>query len=64
MTKRHTWNDLEALRDDWERVFWESMAMGFEIDPAQVPMMRRCIRERSREPLRRYVASIPPDVVY
>ena len=54
----HTWADLEALSPEWEAVFGESIPMGFEIQPEQVPMMRQCIREKSREPLRNYIESI------
>ena len=30
---KYDWKDLEDLRDDWFRVFGESMGMGFEITP-------------------------------
>ena len=62
--KRSTFAEIEALRDDWERTFGEPMPWGFEITEPQVPMMRRCIRERSRKPLERYIASLPPGVVF
>ena len=55
---------LEALRRDWERTFGESMPFGFEIGPEQFPMMRECIRRRSKAPLEAYIASIPAGVVY
>ena len=53
--------DLDALREQWEAVFGERMPWGFEIKEAQVPMLRRCIRLRSQEPLKRYVASLGDD---
>ena len=54
----YTMDDLEALAPDWERVFGEDMAMGFEIQPAQVPMLRECIRLRSQAPLEAYIESL------
>lgn len=64
MARYPTFDEIEALREDWERTFGEPMPWGSEINEPQVPMMRRCIRERSQEPLRRYVESLPPGVVY
>ena len=64
MAERHTWNDLEALREPWAEVFGEPMGFGFEIGPEQFPMMRECIRTRSKAPLEAYIASIPAGVVY
>ena len=64
MAERHTWEDLEALREPWEATFGGTMPFGFEIGPEQVPMMRECIRTRSREPLKAYIASISAGVDY
>lgn len=57
----YTWADLDALREQWERVFEETMPYGFEIGPEQVPLMRECIEKRSREPLEKYVREITAD---
>ena len=54
---KYDWKDLEALRDDWWRVFGESMAMGFVITPEQVPMMKECIEKESQKPLQDYIDS-------
>ena len=64
MAERHTWEELEALREPWEATFGEPMGFGFEIGPEQVPMMCECIRTRNKAPLKAYVAAIPAGVVY
>ena len=56
----YSWEDLEALRPEWERVFNTGMPMGFEITPDQVPMMKQCIEEKSEAPLEAYIASLDP----
>ena len=58
MAETYTIDDLAALAPQWEEVFGEPMSMGFEIGPGQVPLMKRCIREKSREPLREYVKAL------
>ena len=60
----YTWEDLEALEDDWLALFGDPMPKGFEITPSQVPLMRRCLVERSTVPLNRYVESLDPLVSY
>ena len=60
----YTLDDLAALSPRWESVFGESLPMGFEITPAQVPMLRRCLRERSHEPLEEYIESLGDDIDY
>ena len=59
-----TENDLDRIRLEWERIFGEGMPWGFEVGPAQVPILRRCIEQRSMQPLNDYVRSIPDDVTY
>ena len=57
--------DLLALQDEWEAVFnGETMPWGFEVGPEQVPILRECIRKRSRRPLDAFVRSLPKDRVY
>ena len=56
--------DLVALRDEWRRVFGESMGMGFEITPEQVPMMKKCIETGSQKPLDDYIDSLPENTTY
>ena len=51
----YTWEDLEALEPQWEALFGEGLPKGFEITPSQVPLIRRCLAERSTVPLDRYV---------
>ena len=60
----YTWDDLEALVPEWERIFGETMPRGFEIGPSQVPIIRECIEKRSQEPIIRYVKSLPPDLMF
>ena len=60
----YTWQDLEELRPEWERIFGGAMPYGFEVGPGQVPMMRECIEKQSRQPLSAYINSLPPDRSY
>ena len=46
----YTMDDLLALQPDWLETFGEDLAYGFEIMPPQVPMLRQCLREKSRAP--------------
>ena len=50
------WLKLEDLAPQWEEAFGEPMPMGFEVTPDMIPLMRRCIREKSMEPLDAYLA--------
>ena len=59
----YTMDYLVALAPEWKRVFGEDMAMGFEIQPAQVPKLRQCLREKSRVLLKVYIATLS-DKVY
>ena len=61
---KYDWKDLEDLRDDWFRVFGESMGMGFEISPEQFPMMKKCIETKSKKLLEEYIDSLPEHIVY
>ena len=63
-TPTYTTEDVDALRCEWERTFGEPMSWGFEINEPQIPMLRRCIRQRSKKPLERYIASLPRERVY
>ena len=60
----YTWEDLENLAPEWRRIFGEDMAMGFEVTPYQVPIIRECIRTKSQKPLDDYVMSLPKDEQY
>ena len=61
---KYGWEDLEALREDWFRVFRESMPMGFIIIPEHVPMMKKCIETKSKQPLEEYIDSLPEHTDY
>ena len=61
---KYNWEDLESLREDWFRVFGESMPMGFMISPEQFPMMKKCIETKSQKPLEEYIDSLPEHIVY
>ena len=54
----YTMDDLLALQPDWLETFGEDLAYGFEIMPPQVPMLRQCLREKSRAPLRAFIATL------
>ena len=56
----YTWSDLDALAHAWAETFGESLPMGFEVGPEQVPVMRECLRLRSQRPLEDYVRSLDP----
>ena len=60
----YTWADLIALEAEWLALFGDPMPKGFVITPSQVPLMRRCLAERSKVPLKRYVESLDPLVSY
>ena len=64
MAKTYTMVDLVRLAPRWEKVFGDTMPMGFEVGPEQVPIIERCIREKSREPLAEYVATLPAGTLY
>ena len=57
-------DDFMEMREDWEAIFGESMPWGFEIGEDQIPILRQCIAKRSREPLKAYIATIPPGTLY
>ena len=50
--------EVEALRRKWEEVFGELMPWGFQIRLGQVPMLRKCVAERSKQPLIEYTKSL------
>ena len=56
--------DIEALRDQWDELFGEPVPMGWQIGPAQVPILRECIKKKSQKPLEDYIDSIPKDRDY
>ena len=64
MAKTYTMDDLASLAPQWEEVFGEPMSVGFEVGPEQVPVIERCSREKSREPLAEHVATLPAGTSY
>ena len=64
MANTYTMADPERLGPQWEKVFGDTMPMGFEVGPEQVPIIERCIREKSRELLAEYVATLPAGTSY
>ena len=60
-TKTHDWKDLDALREPWRKTFGEGMGYGFEIGPAQVPIMKKCLRLKSQKPLNDYLKELLKD---
>lgn len=59
-----TENDLDRIEPEWERIFGERMPRSFEVGPAQVPILRCCIEQRSMQPLHDYLRTIPDDIAY
>ena len=57
-------SELDELRNEWEAVFGDGMPWGFGIGYDQIPILRQCIAERSKEPLRTYWASQPAGTVF
>ncbi|MDE0409892.1 MAG: hypothetical protein OXN81_18745 [Alphaproteobacteria bacterium] len=53
--------ELDELREDWAAIFHEPMPWGFGIGEEETPLLRRCVEERSREPLDRYVRALLSD---
>ena len=51
-------DDLEALRPGWLETFGEDLPFGFEIQLAQVPMLRQCLREKSQAPLDAFIRTL------
>ena len=53
-------NEKEAqvlfdLQEEWQRVFGEGMPWGFEIGEQDIPLLQRCVKNRSRVELERLV---------
>ena len=58
-------DDLFALEPEWYEVFPDyELAMGFEIGPDQVPLLKECIQTKTTKPLEDYLANLPTDRVY
>ena len=55
MTTGKEWLELEDLAPEWQAIFGEPMPMGFEVTPDMIPLMKRCIREKTMEPLDAYL---------
>ena len=62
--KTYDWEDLDDLRELWENTFGETMPYGFEVGPAQVPIMKEWLRLKSQKPLNDYIKGLPPDRVF
>ena len=54
----YTMDDLLALQPRWLETFGDDLAYGFEIMPPQVPMLRQCLREKSKAPLRAFIKTL------
>ena len=57
----YTYDDLEALAPEWERVFHEVMPMGFVVTPEHVPVIRQCIAQENQRPLDEYIEQHWPE---
>ena len=56
-----TWEDLEAVRQQWQETFGEQMPFGFEIGYDDIPLLRRCIAEKSMKPLDDHIEDLLKD---
>ena len=54
----YTMDDLLALQPRWLETFGDDLAYGLEIMPPQVPMLRQCLREKSKAPLRAFIKTL------
>ena len=48
----------------WVEVFGETPPWGFEVTEGQIPILLLCIEKRSQKPLKKYIASLPDDIVF
>ncbi|MCY4607493.1 MAG: hypothetical protein OXD40_02695 [bacterium] len=64
MPDSYTMTDLIALMPAWEKTFGEDMPFGFEVRPAQVPIIKECIAKRSQEPLNAFIRGLGTDVTF
>ena len=62
--RRRLMRVLDDLQDEWRRVFGEELARGFVIGIAQVPLIERCLRERSQTSLNEYIQGLDPNRDY
>ena len=53
--KTYDWDDLHALMDRWEKTFGETLLIGFEVGPGQVPIIKKCLRLKDQKPLDDYI---------
>ena len=53
----YSWEELDLLAEQWQRVFGAELVTGALVTPDQVPIVRRCIREESMGPLNDWIAS-------
>ena len=56
---RKEFEKVEALREKWEEVFGDNMPWGFAIGMRQIPMLRKCVEDRSKDPMIAYSHSLP-----
>lgn len=58
MAETYSWADLETLDPEWQEIFGEPIPRGFGVMPAQVPIIRECIAQRSQAPLEAYIKGL------
>ena len=62
--RRRLMRVLDDLQDEWKRVFGDELARGFVIGIPQIPLIERCLRERSQTPLNEYIQGLDPNRDY
>lgn len=55
------WSELFALARAWKRRFGENLGVGFEIGPADVPLIRQCLDQGSTQPLEDHIRRLLSD---
>ena len=63
MDETFGWADLEALDPEWIDIFGDTIPRGFGVGPAQVPILRECIEQRSQAPLEACIEGLGTDIV-
>lgn len=50
-----TAQDWVELSEQWSETFGEELVSGFEITEDQIPLLRKCIAQKSQRPLEDYI---------
>ena len=56
--------ELGDMADRWREVFGTPLAIGFVVGIAQIPIIKRCLRDHTEQPLHDYIDGLPAGVDY